>query len=63
MNKEENKKPSVEVYTDGACSGNPGKGGYGAVLRYKTNNGEFVTKELSEGFLFSSLFITTLSYP
>ena len=50
MNKEENKKPCVEVYTDGACSGNPGKGGYGAVLRYKTNNGEFVTKELSEGF-------------
>ena len=42
MNKEENKKPCVEVYTDGACSGNPGKGGYGAVLRYKTNNGEFV---------------------
>lgn len=24
----------VIVYTDGACSGNPGPGGYGAVLRY-----------------------------
>ncbi len=24
----------VELYTDGACSGNPGKGGYGAILRY-----------------------------
>lgn len=24
----------VEIYTDGACSGNPGKGGWGAVLRY-----------------------------
>jgi ribonuclease HI len=24
----------VEVYTDGACSGNPGPGGWGAVLRY-----------------------------
>ena len=24
----------VELYTDGACSGNPGKGGYGVVLRY-----------------------------
>ena len=24
----------LEIYTDGACSGNPGKGGYGAVLRY-----------------------------
>jgi ribonuclease HI len=25
---------AVEVYTDGACSGNPGPGGWGAVLRY-----------------------------
>jgi ribonuclease HI len=24
----------VEVFTDGACSGNPGPGGYGAILRY-----------------------------
>lgn len=24
----------VEIYTDGACSGNPGKGGWGAVLVY-----------------------------
>ena len=35
---------SVEVYTDGACSGNPGPGGWGALLRY---NG--VEKELSGG--------------
>lgn len=34
----------VEIFTDGACSGNPGPGGWGAVLRY---NG--VTKELSGG--------------
>ena len=26
-------KPFVEVYADGACSGNPGVGGYGAILR------------------------------
>ncbi|MBO4898259.1 MAG: ribonuclease HI [Clostridia bacterium] len=39
----------VEIYTDGACSGNPGKGGYGAVLKY----GEF-RKELSEGFLLTT---------
>lgn len=26
---------SVEIFTDGACSGNPGPGGYGAVLIYK----------------------------
>jgi ribonuclease HI len=24
----------VEIWTDGACSGNPGPGGYGAILRY-----------------------------
>lgn len=34
----------VEVFTDGACSGNPGPGGWGAILRY---NG--VEKELSGG--------------
>lgn len=34
----------VELYTDGACSGNPGPGGWGVVLRY---NG--VEKELSGG--------------
>jgi ribonuclease HI len=27
-------KSIVEIYTDGACSGNPGPGGWGAVLRY-----------------------------
>jgi ribonuclease HI len=32
----------VEIFTDGACSGNPGPGGYGAILRY----GE-ATKEIS----------------
>lgn len=32
----------VDIYTDGACSGNPGPGGWGAILRY---NG--VEKELS----------------
>ena len=25
----------VTIYTDGACSGNPGPGGWGAILRYK----------------------------
>ena len=24
----------VEIYTDGACRGNPGKGGWGAILKY-----------------------------
>ncbi len=34
----------VQIFTDGACSGNPGPGGWGAVLRYKG-----VDKELSGG--------------
>ena len=34
----------VEIFTDGACSGNPGPGGWGAILRY---NG--IEKELSGG--------------
>ena len=34
----------VDVYTDGACSGNPGPGGWGAVLSYRGS-----TKELSGG--------------
>lgn len=25
----------VEIYTDGACRGNPGRGGWGAILKYK----------------------------
>ncbi len=28
------KKDEVVIYTDGACSGNPGKGGWGAILIY-----------------------------
>ena len=36
--------PKVAVYTDGACSGNPGPGGWGAILRF----GE-VEKELKGG--------------
>ena len=35
---------TVEIYTDGACSGNPGPGGWGAVLRYQGKE-----KELSGG--------------
>lgn len=34
----------VEIFTDGACSGNPGPGGFGAILRYKGH-----TKEISGG--------------
>ncbi len=34
--------PRVDIYTDGACSGNPGPGGYGVVLLY-----DGIEKELS----------------
>jgi len=35
---------SIEIYTDGACLGNPGPGGWGALLRYKATE-----RELSGG--------------
>ena len=34
----------VTIFTDGACSGNPGPGGWGAILRYNSDE-----KELSGG--------------
>ncbi len=41
----ENERKKVTIYTDGACLGNPGPGGYGVVLIYGTNR-----KEMSGGF-------------
>jgi len=35
---------TVQIFTDGACSGNPGPGGWGAILRFKG-----VEKELKGG--------------
>ena len=35
----------VTIYTDGACSGNPGQGGYGVVLLYQG-----ARRELSAGY-------------
>ena len=43
-------KMFVEMYTDGACSGNPGNGGYGCILRYKDKNSKYHEKELTQGF-------------
>lgn len=34
----------IDIFTDGACSGNPGKGGWGAILKYGS-----AVKELSGG--------------
>lgn len=38
-------KKFIELYTDGACRGNPGKGGYGVILKYGD-----IEKELSAGY-------------
>lgn len=43
-NQRENEMKKVSIYTDGACSGNPGPGGWGAVLVYGK-----AEKELSGG--------------
>jgi len=37
----------VNIYTDGACSGNPGRGGYGIVMEWV---GKPYVKEFAEGF-------------
>ncbi|NCB04528.1 MAG: ribonuclease HI [Clostridia bacterium] len=37
-------RKQIELYTDGACSGNPGPGGWGAILRYQGRE-----RELSGG--------------
>ena len=40
----------VEIYTDGCCHGNPGKGGYGVILTYEKENGDIFEKEISQGY-------------
>lgn len=44
MNNRKTSAPELTIYTDGACTGNPGPGGWGAVLLW---NGR--TKEISGG--------------
>ena len=44
MSARKNKEEQVVIYTDGACSGNPGPGGWGAVLLYRGRR-----RELSGG--------------
>jgi ribonuclease HI len=43
-------KTKVTLYTDGACSGNPGAGGYGAILVHVDSNGIKHEKEFSAGY-------------
>ncbi len=42
-------RKQVEIFTDGSCLGNPGPGGYGAIMRYRQHE-----KTFSEGY-----FLTT----
>ena len=44
MSGKSSSKKVIEIFTDGACSGNPGPGGWGAVLRYGD-----VEKEMNGG--------------
>ncbi len=39
----------VTIFTDGACSGNPGKGGFGAILKYGD-----ITREISKGYILTT---------
>ena len=36
----------IEVYTDGACSGNPGPGGFGVIVKHKGK----IAKKYSKGY-------------
>jgi len=45
MNTPLNKPNPIHLFTDGACSGNPGPGGYGLILKSGSHE-----KEMSEGF-------------
>ena len=41
---------SVTIYTDGSARGNPGNGGFGAVLSFTNSQGKTFTRELSGGY-------------
>ena len=40
---------NVKIYTDGACEGNPGRGGYGIIMMTKIND-KIYKKEFSQGY-------------
>lgn len=40
----------VTIYTDGSSRGNPGPGGYGAVLQFVDSAGKLHERELSQGY-------------
>ncbi len=58
----------VIIYTDGACRGNPGPGGWGAVLRYKDKTkemfgGEFETTNNRMELMAAIMALESLSRP
>lgn len=46
----ENKIMNIKIYTDGACSSNPGPGGWGCVLQAVLPNGQLFEREHSGGY-------------
>lgn len=40
----------VDIFTDGSSRGNPGPGGYGAIIRFANSKGEVFEKEYSGGY-------------
>lgn len=46
--------PQVDIYTDGSAKGNPGPGGYAAILRFYDSAGRLHEKELSCGYTYTT---------
>lgn len=44
----------VKLYSDGSSRGNPGRGGYGTILKYIDSNGKEHIREYSKGFLLTT---------
>ena len=49
MQKAQQKTPTVEIFTDGACRGNPGPGGWGVLMRISTAEGTKTDREFYGG--------------
>ena len=64
------KPAKIDIYTDGACSGNPGPGGYGAVLVHGKRRKEFsggfrlttTNETMSKARTRASFFFTVLTF-
>ena len=54
----------VEIFTDGACKGNPGPGGWGAILRYGTTEKEIygASKNTTNNIMELTAVIESLKY-